>query len=81
MIKINWVYEGDAGYWVSSEGRFNISPEGFRHNVTPDYYEISDQFEYFKARIANPAGNLNLNNKRFDTVRECKAYAVKLINS
>lgn len=41
-IKIRFLYCGEAGYWVSAEGRYEIFPGGFRHGVTPDYYELYD---------------------------------------
>ena len=41
-FKIRFLYCGEAGYWHSVEGRFKISPGGFRHGVTPDFYELQD---------------------------------------
>lgn len=70
-IKINWIYGGEAGSWVSSELRFEIFPAGFRHTTTPDGYELSD-------RVMNQSYPV-------DSVSEAKAVAVdimkKLIHS
>ena len=66
-IKINWVYEGEAGYWRSSEGRFSIYPDGFRSGVTPDYYSLHDKFA--KSHDTSIP-------RHYDTVREAKAEAL-----
>jgi len=41
-LKIRFLSEGEAGYWTSAESRFSINPQGFRHNITADYYELRD---------------------------------------
>ena len=64
-IRINWIYEGEAGYWRSVEGRFTVSPGGFRHGVTPDFFELRDV-------NLKPKNNTN----RFDTVGAAKSAAI-----
>lgn len=79
-IKVTWLREGQGedarGYWTSAEGRFDISPYGYRHGVTPDGYELQDrmgeQFVVEGRRAFRPR------TYRFDTVRECKAKAVEI---
>jgi len=64
--KIQWIYEGESGYWHSSEHRFEIEPYGFRGGVTPDYYTLTDR--------------MGGNSTKADTVGELKAYALDAIN-
>ena len=67
MNKIHWIYEGESGYWHSSEHRFTISPDGFRSGVTPDYYVLTDEFGRASTKQ--------------DTIGECKAHALAEINT
>lgn len=73
-IKINWFNEnpgaqsGDYGYWRSIEGRFTIAPYGYRHNVTPDGYRVTDT-----------KGKHEFNMADYDTVRACKAWALNRV--
>jgi len=66
-LKIHWIStstKGDPdsyGYWESMEGRFDIAP-CFRHTVNPDHYLVVD--------------TLTKKSARFDTVRECKSWAL-----
>ena len=66
-FKINWVNtnierQDDAyGNWISSEGRFQIFPN-YRSTVYPDSYQVSDNLKPAKVN--------------FETVQECKAWAV-----
>ena len=71
MMKINWIYENEAGYWHSSEHRFSIHPDGWRGGVTPDYYTLTD----------NAAKTHDNKFSRYDTVREAKAAAVSVITA
>ena len=66
-IKIQWHSEGEHGFWVSSELRFSITPNGFRNGVTPDFYELRDA-DTNPARIT-----------RYDTVADAKSAAVKRV--
>jgi hypothetical protein len=70
--KIHWLFVGDSGVssWVSSEGRFTVNASGFRHTVTPDNYELSDDFNRLRG-----IGKVNY---ILDTVGECKAMAQKI---
>jgi hypothetical protein len=71
MNKIQWIYEGESGYWHSSEHRFSIHPDGWRGGVTPDYYTLTDE-------QAKTHGNKFY---RADTVREAKAQALSIIHT
>ena len=67
VVTIKWVnlnQSGDPdarGYWLSSEGRYYISPN-FWGRTTPQDYSLQDK--------------LNGGKLTFDTVKECKAAAV-----
>ena len=69
-LKINWMYEGEAGYWTSSERRFNINPDGWRSGTTPDYYVLHDSMA-----VATEVERKN----KFDTVQEAKTAALKIL--
>jgi hypothetical protein len=71
MIKINWIYEGEAAYWHSSEHRFSVFPCGWRGGVTPDYYKLRDNMS--KNHSEQPC------TYQYDTVRESKAKALRII--
>ncbi len=52
IVKINWIYEGEHGYWRSSEGRFSISPVGYRNTVSNDAYSLRDELAAHATRPA-----------------------------
>ena len=66
-MKIRWLYCGEAGYWHSNEGRFDIAPGGFRHGVTPDFFELRDG-------LAKPEKR----NTKHDTVAAAKSEALNV---
>jgi hypothetical protein len=41
-LRIQWVYGGDAGFWRSAEGRFEIYPI-FIGRTTPQAYKVEDK--------------------------------------
>jgi hypothetical protein len=75
-LKIKWVSEnpgntdpGERGYWQSMEGRFCIYPSGFRNTATPDGFAVADRIAIMDTRKGPSSA-------KFDTVRECKAWAL-----
>jgi len=83
-IKIQWNSEGEAGAWSSSEGRFSISGGGYRHGVTPDFYELRDEIAAKDYHVFIRTGGIpaNYNGRQFhyvfDTVGECKQQALTI---
>ena len=74
-MKIKWHYCGEAGYWVSNEGRFTISPTSFRSNVTPDEYELLDEMGAHK-ELSGERKTLWRRTSHY-TVKEAKAEALQ----
>ena len=73
-FKINWVYEGEQGYWRSSEGRFSVSPI-YIGRTTPQGYEVRDEMGN---RVRGEDGYIRLAAQTkggFYTVAEAKAWA------
>ena len=71
-MRIHWVNTNpgasrdEAGYWASTEGRFDISPN-YRHTIYPDSYTEVDHL------VLDPTGRST--QFMFDRVRDCKAWA------
>jgi hypothetical protein len=65
---IRWKSSGD-GYWKSIDGRFEISPAGFRGNTTPDGYDLDDNKDLGAGSRA----------RRFDRIREAKSFAEQIL--
>jgi hypothetical protein len=67
-MRIHWINENpgaardEAGYWVSYERRFRISPN-YRHTIYPDSYTVTDNMTTPKERTS------------FDRIRDCKQWA------
>ena len=59
-IKIHWLYEGEQGYWRSSEGRYSISPN-YGGWLSPMNYTLLDKHGSYSVQ---------------DTVAECKSLAL-----
>lgn len=71
----------ERGYWRSSEGRFSIAPYGFRHNLYPDGYKIEDAMGEITCQWNPETGDYRgiaiRKSRTFDTVRECKSWALE----
>lgn len=71
-IRLTWINQNkggsrdEAGFWVSTEGRFSIGPN-YRHTIYPDSYTVQDRLE----RDANGKPTQTTSER----VRDCKAWA------
>jgi hypothetical protein len=81
-VKIKWVYQDEAGYWDSFEGRFSVSPV-FIGRVTIQGYELRDDLRTHPRKTAVGA------KETYDshiypslwTVKEAKAKAEEILRA
>ena len=68
-MKIRWQYEGEQGFWISAEGRFQVSPI-YIGRTTPQGYELRDGMP--------SNGTSGHTYKGFYTVAEAKSKAERI---
>lgn len=81
-MKIQWQYEGEAGFWESFEGRFSISPV-FIGRVTIQGYELRDDLRTHPRKTAVGAKETYDSHiySNLWTVKEAKAKAEEILQA
>jgi hypothetical protein len=78
-VKIQWVYQDDAGFWDSFEERFSVSPI-YMSRTTPQGYELRDALKTHKNKgIISGVERETHIYPGFWTVREAKAKAESIL--
>lgn len=80
-MKVQWIYQKDAGFWDSWEGRFSVSPIYGGH-TTPQGYELHDELRtHFVMNLIGGEKHETHIYQGMWTVKEAKAKAEEILQA